>query len=150
MVVLPLALSLFIATHTDVTIECDEDNPTLCTAYLEAGDPAPFQGYLNSIPKGIQDAQSLEGWPKRLEQELATQGKIHEAELAAARALVTKSEADAKQYLAAAAAERARADKLADEIANPPFYKTVQFGIVLGVGGTILTGVMLAALAGAF
>lgn len=147
---LPLALALFMATHTDRAVECDEDNPTLCTAYLEAGDQAPFQGYLNSIPKGIQDAQSLAGWPKRLELELQARDKIHEAELAAARALVTKTEADVKQYLATANTERARADKLADEIANPPFYKTVQFGIVLGVSGTLLTTLALAALAGAF
>jgi hypothetical protein len=145
-----LSASLFAASNTDITVECDEDNPTLCTAYLEAGDPAPFTGYLNTLSKGIQDAQSLEGWPKRLEAELQTQEKIHAAQLKAAQDLVTRSELDAKDLQLKLAAERARADKLSSDIANPPFYKTVEFGVVVGSGVTILTCFALAALAGAF
>ena len=117
-------------------LECDEEDPALCTQYVPGGCLAPFTGVLYSPRASAETTTELELWPERLELAVTATAARWRAE--------AKYERDmrAGEKDAASKREQLAEDRIGKLEARWP--ATVWLGI--GAGGTALI-VLLGALA---
>jgi len=110
------------------------------------GEPAPFDGQL------FDNATALR-WGNWLLQLKAFAAVNHDLDQQVCKAntdfLNKKNSLEEEQYKKVTAELQEKLAKAQEEAANPPWYRTTTFGVVIGVTGTVLIGVGTAALASA-
>lgn len=135
--ILPLLLLL------TTQVVCDPDMPTHCAAPAIAGEPAELDGTILSPDLAIHLGQQVEGAEARLQAELDRKDKLHQIDLTLARA---EAKADLHAATASTAAQKRQTEyweartKIVEQKLSegPPWYETHTFGIVIGVGVTVL------------
>lgn len=99
------------------------------------GEPAPFTGQLFDDASAMRWAHYLQQCKFRLVADVAYQKKYDDTELGLAQQRLVL--ADAK-YSSTVSDLQARLTVMEDQVASPPFYKTMWFGMV--VGGLLAAG----------
>lgn len=101
---------------------------------LVMGQPAPFTGQLFENNTALRWGHYLEQCRVRLVADVELQRKTDEAQIEYLKAVVQIQKV---QYATVTADYQAQVATLKD----PPFYRTVWFGVVLGAGAVLATGV---------
>lgn len=96
---------------------------------VKKGDPAPFTGQLFDQATSLRWANYLQQYRFRLTSDVELQKKLDQAEIDFQKRLVTIEQ---EKYTRVVTDLEEKNKKLQLEVADPPFYKTVWFGIVAG------------------
>jgi hypothetical protein len=103
---------------------------------MPKGTPAPVDGHLFDQPTALRWANYLQQCNSRLKLDVVYQYKVDQADVTM---LQTQLKLERDQYSTVTADLQKRLTQAQMEAASPPFYKTVTFGLVVGV---VLTAVI--------
>ena len=101
---------------------------------LTKGQQAPHDGQLFDQATSLRWANFLQQCNARLRLDVTYQYKMDQADLVLAQ---TQLAAERDQYLVVTEDLRKRLTTAQEEAASPPFYRTVWFGVVVGVVATV-------------
>ncbi len=96
---------------------------------VKKGDPAPYTGQLFDQATALRWANWLQQYKVRLALDLELQRKTMQADVDYQKKLVAIGE---EKYTRAVGALETENKALKLELANPPFYKTTWFGVIVG------------------
>ena len=102
---------------------------------VKKGDTAPLAGQLFDQATALRWGNYLQQCKLRLVADVDLQRKIDEAKLDYLKQII---DLEAKKYTEVTSDYQARLKAAESEGLNPPFYKTVWFGITIGVVSTVL------------
>lgn len=106
---------------------------------VKKGDPAPLAGQLFDQATAIRWGNYLQQCKTRLVADVELQKKVDEAQITYLNQVLTLEREKYKQVVGD---YQLRLGKAEAEVLSPPFYKTVWFGMTLGVVGTLLLAVV--------
>lgn len=70
------AILLVLLVVHDARAACDPKKPEHCAEYLNAGDPAPFTGIIQTVPMALAIGQKASSCPERIRLEVARTSSI--------------------------------------------------------------------------
>jgi hypothetical protein len=114
---------------------------------LRQGEAAPYTGQLYSPETALRWAGWLQQYKLRLEVDVTAERMLREADVALGKRLVEieqeKYRAAVTTYTGQLVTQQVRIKELEREIANPPWYHTPFFYLVMGtVGASLVVGVV--------
>ena len=96
---------------------------------VKKGDPAPFSGQLYDPATALRWANYLQQYRFRLQSDVELQKKLDQADIDYQKKLVVIEQ---EKYTRVVTDLEAKNKKLQLEAADPPFYRTMWFGVVVG------------------
>lgn len=115
---------------------------------VKKGDPVPLAGQLFDQATALRWANYLQQCKTRLVADVELQKKVDEAQITFLNQVI---DLEREKYKQVVADYQLRLGKAEAEVLSPPFYKTVWFGVTIGVVGTLLltiaTGYVISAVA---
>lgn len=113
---------------------------------VRKGEPSPFEGQLFSNDTSLRWANWLVQYKRLVKDDRELQAKLCAAD---AEALQTRITLQKEQYARVTAELQKKLEAAEKAAADPPWYKTSTFGLVLGIVGTVGVVAGTAALVGA-
>lgn len=104
---------------------------------LKKGDPAPYSGQLFDPATALRWGNFLQQYKYRLQYDLELQHKMMQADIDYQKRLVAIGD---EKYARSVGALETENKELKMQLADPPFYRTVWFGVVVGaiaMGGAV-------------
>lgn len=102
---------------------------------LKKGDPSPFTGQLFDPATALRWANLLQQCHFRLQADVAYQQKLDQADIDYQKKLVTIEQ---DKYTRVVTELETKNKQLQVEVTDPPFYKTMWFGVIIGATAAFL------------